>query len=71
MNYNKIAGQAAEAEKLAQQLKKIAAKMAAIDVKYNQGDALTPAEHELVNFTGDQQIQTLCDQLRSQVPNLF
>lgn len=71
MNYNKIAVQAAEAEKLAQQLKKIAAKMAAIDVKYNQGDDLTPAEHELANFTGDQQIRILCDQLRSQVPNLF
>jgi hypothetical protein len=71
MNYDKIVVQAAEAEKLAQQLKKIAAKMAAIDVKYNQGDDLTPAECELANFTGDQQIRILCDQLRSQVPNLF
>ena len=69
--YNKIAVQAAEAEKLAQQLKKIAAKMALINIKYDQGNDLTPAEHELANFTGDQQIRILCERLRSQVPNFF
>ena len=71
MNYNKIAVQAAEAEKLAQQLKKIAAKMAAIDVKYNQGKDLTSAECELANFTGDQQIRILCERLRAQTPVVF
>lgn len=71
MNYNKIAVQAAEAEKLAQQLKKIAAKMASINIKYDQGDALTPAEHELANFTGDQQIRILCERLRAQTPVVF
>ena len=69
--YNKIAVQAAEAEKLAQQLKKIAAKMALINIKYDQGNDLTPAEHELANFTGDQQIRILCERLRPQVPNFF
>jgi len=71
MNYNKIAVQAAEAEKLAQQLKKIAAILAAIDVKYEKGAELNAAEYELANFTGDQQIRILCERLRTQVPNLF
>lgn len=71
MRYDKIASQAAEAEKLAQQLKKIAAEMTLIDNKYDQGDDLTPAEYELVNFTGDQQIRILCERLRAQVPNFF
>jgi len=71
MNYNKIAVQAAEAEKLAQQLKKMAAKMAAIELKYEKGAELNAAEYELANFTGDQQIRILCERLKAQTPVVF
>lgn len=71
MNYAKIAQQAAEAEKFARELRKIAAKMAAIDTKYYAGEDLSKAECELANFTGDQKIRELCNQLRAQSPLVY
>lgn len=69
MNYTKLSSQAAEVKKLAQQMKKLADRLAAIESKYNQTGELTDAEYELANFTGDLQLQALCRQLREQIPN--
>jgi hypothetical protein len=71
MNYHKLAEQAAELEKIAKQLKKTAAKLAKIEAKYDRGQKLTAAEYEMANFTGDQQMRYICNQLQSHIPVIF